>query len=113
VISDLLDADGWAGELRALGSRHDSVLCRVADPRESELPPVGLLTFLDPETGRRLEVQTNRRDVRERFAAVAQRQRDDAQAAARSARAAYLELSTDRDWMLDVIRFVSLRRRMR
>jgi uncharacterized protein (DUF58 family) len=113
VISDLLDADGWAGELRALGSRHDVVVCHVADPREQELPAVGLLTFVDPETGRRVEVQTARREVRERFAAVARRQREDAQSSVRSARAAYLDLSTDRDWMLDVIRFVSLRRRMR
>ena len=113
VVSDFLDADGWVRELRSLGAHHDVVVCRVADPREFELPPVGLLTFVDPESGRRVEVQTARRDVRERFAAAAQRQCDDTRAAVRSARAAYLELSTDRDWMLDVIRFVSLRRRMR
>jgi uncharacterized protein (DUF58 family) len=113
VISDLLDADGWERELRALGGHHDVVVCHVCDPRELEIPAVGLMTFVDPETGRRVEVQTARRDVRERFAAAAQRQRDDAKAAVRSARATYLPLSTDRDWMLDVIRFVSLRKRVR
>jgi uncharacterized protein (DUF58 family) len=59
VISDLLDDSPWDRELRALALRHEVVVVDLRDPRERELPPVGLLMLIDPETGRRLEVQTS------------------------------------------------------
>jgi uncharacterized protein (DUF58 family) len=113
VISDFLDADDWARELRRVATRHDVVMCHITDPRDAALPPVGLLTLVDPETGRRVEVQTDRRQLRERFAAAADAQRAAIKQAARSARAGYLPLSTDRDWLLDVVQYAVMRKRHR
>jgi len=113
VISDLLDTSDWPRELRLLATRHEVVVAQIRDPRESELPPVGLLTLVDPETGRRQEVQTNSRKLRERFAAAATEQQDGIARAVRSAGAGHLVLSTDRDWLLDVARFTLARRRRR
>ena len=58
VITDLIDESDWQRELRALAQRHDVIVAEVRDPRESELPAVGLLMVVDPETGEHLEVQT-------------------------------------------------------
>lgn len=113
VVSDLLDRGDWPKELRALTARHDVVVAQPRDPREDELPDVGLLMLVDPETGARREVQTASRTVRERFAAAAAEQRADAARKVRRAGAAHLELSTDRPWLLDVVRFVVARRRRR
>jgi uncharacterized protein (DUF58 family) len=113
IITDLLDDGPWERELRALGARHDVVVAEVRDPREDDLPPVGLLTLVDPETGRRMEVQTSSARVRERFAAAAAERRAAVEHAVKRAGAWHLELSTDRDWMLDVVRFVARRRRRR
>jgi uncharacterized protein (DUF58 family) len=113
VVSDLLDRGPWARELRALASRHDVVVAHVVDPREQELPPVGLLMLVDPETGRTREVQTANRRVRERFAAAAQQQYEANARAVRVAGATYLPLSTDRDWLLDIVRFTAMRKRRR
>lgn len=113
VISDLLDSGDWARELRGLTARHDVVVAHIGDPRERELPAVGLLTLVDPETGRRREVQTASRRLRERFATAADEQWAANARAVRAAGAAHLELSTDRDWMLDVVRFTASRRRRR
>jgi uncharacterized protein (DUF58 family) len=113
VVSDLLDDGDWAKELRALSARHDVVVVQPRDPREDDLPPVGLLTLVDPETGARREVQTASRKVRERFAAAAAEQRASQARTVRAAGAAHLELATDRDWLLDVVRFVVARRRRR
>lgn len=113
VVSDLLDTGGWERELRALAVRHDVVVVDVRDPRESELPPVGLLTLVDPETGRLVEVQTSNPRIRARFAAAAADQQDRRARAARSAGASHLVLSTDRDWLRDIVSFVAARRRRR
>jgi uncharacterized protein (DUF58 family) len=113
VITDLLDEGPWARELRALSMRHQVVVVAVGDPRERELPRVGLLTLVDPETGERLEVQTSDRRLRERFAAAARQQGDAHAEAVRRAGATLLVLSTDRDWLRDIVRFVVAKRRRR
>ncbi|HEY9389989.1 MAG TPA: DUF58 domain-containing protein [Mycobacteriales bacterium] len=115
VVSDYLSgvsgAPDWERPLRALSVRHDVLAIEVVDPRELELPAVGLLTLVDPETGHRVEVQTNRRELRDRYAAAARHQRGQIAAALRRAGAAHLQLRTDRDWLLDIVRFVAARRR--
>jgi uncharacterized protein (DUF58 family) len=113
LISDLLDDSPWPRELRALALRHEVVVVDVRDPRESDLPPVGLLTLVDPETGERLEVHTSDRKLRARFAAAAAEQAEGKARAVRGAGAAHLVLSTDRDWLMDIVRFVVGRRRKR
>jgi uncharacterized protein (DUF58 family) len=113
VITDLLDEGPWYRELRALALRHEVVVVCVGDPRERELPRVGLLTLVDPESGERLEVQTSDEKLRERFAAAAKEQGQAAADAVRRAGATMLVLSTDRDWLRDVVRFVVTKRRRR
>jgi uncharacterized protein (DUF58 family) len=83
----------------------------VVDPVELGLPAVGLLTLVDPETGKLLEVQTGRKQLRERYAQAAAEQRADVAAALRRAGAVHLQLRTDRDWLVDMVRFVAARRR--
>jgi uncharacterized protein (DUF58 family) len=113
LITDLLDDSPWPRELRAQALRHEVVVVDVRDPRESDLPPVGLLTLVDPETGQRLEVHSSDRKLRERFAAAAAEQAEGKARAVRAAGAAHLVLSTDRDWLMDIVRFVVARRRRR
>jgi uncharacterized protein (DUF58 family) len=117
VVSDFLDAGPaeaaprWERPLRALSDRHQLLGIEVLDPRELELPAAGLITFVDPESGRELEVQTNSASVRRDYAAAALVQRQRIAAALRHAGAGHLQLRTDRDWINDVVRFVIARRR--
>ncbi len=113
VISDLIDDGPWERELRALCVRHQVVVVSIGDPRERELPSVGLLTLVDPETGRRLEVQTSDRRLRARFAAAAAEQSARQASSVRRAGARHLVLSTDRDWLRDVVRHVVTTKRRR
>ena len=113
VVSDLLDPGDWPSELRSLAARHDVVVAHLTDPREDDIPPIGLLTLVDPETGRRVEVQTSSRRFRDRYAQGARGRREAAIAGVRSARADLLQVSTDRDWLADVVKHVARRRRRR
>ena len=113
IVSDLLDDGPWELELRALSLRHQVIVASVGDPRERELPAVGLLTLVDPETGERLEVQTSDRRLRERFATAAAEQARRNAEIVRRAGARHLVLSTDRDWLRDIVRHVVSTRRRR
>jgi uncharacterized protein (DUF58 family) len=113
VVSDFLEPQNWELPLRGLATRHDVLAVDVVDPRELELPPVGLLMLVDPETGRRVEVQTDSPKLRARFAAAAANQRSTIAQAIRRAGVEHLQLRTDRDWLRDIVHFVMSRRRRR
>ncbi len=106
VVSDFLAPAGWERPLRALATRHQALAVEVVDPRELELPNVGYLTVVDPETGRLREVQTAQKGLRERYAAAAAEERAAMAAAIRRAGAQHVVLRTDRDWLRDVVEFV-------
>jgi len=113
VVSDFLCPSPWPRALRALAMRHQVVAVEIIDPRELELPAVGFLTLVDPETGRQRDVQTASARLRARYADAAAEQRRTHAAAIRDAGAAHLVLRTDRDWLLDTVAFVAGARRTR
>jgi uncharacterized protein (DUF58 family) len=113
VVSDFLDAADWAAPLRRLCLRHQVIAVHVVDPREFELPDVGMLAVVDSETGRHLHVQTRSAALRERYRAAASQRHQAIRQNVIRAGAEYLELSTDRDWVGDVARFVNHRHRVR
>ena len=109
VISDFLTDSDWQPALRALSVRHDVLAVEVLDPREVELPPVGLVTLVDTETGRRVEVQTASERVRARYAEAAAAQRARIAQDIRGAGSEHVVLRTDRDWLLDLAKYVITR----
>ncbi|WP_344614612.1 DUF58 domain-containing protein [Dactylosporangium salmoneum] len=114
VISDFMTPPSqWARPLRKLGVRHDLLAVEVVDPRELELPNVGVIALVDPETGRMHEVQTADPKLRHRYAHAAAAQRAEIASALRGANAAHLRLRTDSDWLLDIVRFVAAQRHAR
>jgi uncharacterized protein (DUF58 family) len=114
VISDFLaPVDSWSRPVRKLGVRHDVLAIEIVDPRELELPDVGVLTLADPETGQLHEVQTADPALRRRYAEAAGEQRGAIARALRAAGTAHLRLRTDTDWLLDIVRFVAAQRHAR
>lgn len=112
VISDFLGEPGWGAMLRRLAVRHDVLAIEVVDPRELELPDVGVLAVSDIETGAVHEVRTTK-ELRAKYQAAAAAQRAAIAAEIRGAGAAQLRLSTDSDWLLEMVRFVIRRRQGR
>ncbi|MEO6988411.1 MAG: DUF58 domain-containing protein [Aquihabitans sp.] len=111
VVSDFLaPPETWAKPLRRLSTRHETIAVEIIDPRELSLPDVGLLSVVDPATGRTREVPTASKKLRARYEAAATQQRADIADAIRRAGVDHLVLRTDRDWLLDVVRFVADRK---
>lgn len=113
VVSDFLGPQTWERDLRALGDRHEVVAVEVLDPREIDLPDVGLISVVDPESGRRRLVDTARPGVREAYGRLAAERREAVAEALVSCGADHLPLRTDRDWVLDFVEFVATRRTRR
>lgn len=102
VVSDFRDQGGWIRPLGTLGAHHSVVAVEVRDPREGEIPPVGRLAVVDPETGERAEVDTSRASVRRRFAQVEAERRAAVAAELRRLHIGHVVVSTDRDWLRDL-----------
>lgn len=110
VVSDFFSTPGWEPALTLLSRRHEVLAIRLTDPRERELPDIGMVVMSDAETGEHLWVDTSDARFRTRFAEVVRR-RDVALASAFSrARVEALELSTEEDLVRAIIRFAAGRK---
>uniref|UniRef100_A0A831THA4 DUF58 domain-containing protein n=1 Tax=Thermorudis peleae TaxID=1382356 RepID=A0A831THA4_9BACT len=113
VVSDFLVPDGWQPALARLAYRHEVVAVRLTDPREREIPDIGLVTFEDPETGVQLVVDTGDRRLRERFRAAAEQQAERLRSELRACGVDLLELDTAEALLPPLRRFLELRRQRR
>ena len=73
LLSDMLDVDAegkprYEDALKVAAGRHDLSVIKVTDPREKEIPPVGLVHVKDSETGASAWVDTSSKEVRRRYA---------------------------------------------
>jgi uncharacterized protein (DUF58 family) len=98
VVSDFRDQQAWERPLGSLRMRHSVLAVEISDPRESELPDVGHLALIDPETGARIAVDTSRR-VRKRFAELEHERRAQVARELRRLRVDHITLSTDEEWL--------------
>jgi uncharacterized protein (DUF58 family) len=113
VVSDFRGPRDWQRPLVRLLNRHHVIAIEIRDPREQELPAVGDLWLVDPETGRQLRVDTNSPRLRRRFAERATRERDALAAELRRLRAEHIVLWTAGDWLRELVRHLHRRRRRR
>ena len=88
VVSDFID-EGYERALRSANRKHDVVAVLISDPRELELPNVGLVDLRDAETGRTRVIDTSSSTVRQEFARLA---RERVQSLERSLRSAGIDL---------------------
>jgi uncharacterized protein (DUF58 family) len=102
VISDFRDQDSWTRPLGALRTRHSVLALEIRDPREGQLPAVGHLSLVDPETGEHIEVDTSRRSVRQRFEEIESEERERVAKELRRLRVDHIVLSTESDWLREL-----------
>jgi len=110
LLSDLQD-EGFERALRVAAQKHDLVVIRVSDPRESVLPDAGLLGVQDPETGGRCVIDSGSGRVRAAYARQAERARARMRETIRRMGVDLLELSTGEDYERPLVRFFHERAR--
>jgi uncharacterized protein (DUF58 family) len=113
VITDFMTADGWQRPMTSLSIRHEVIATWVTDPREREIPDVGVVTFEDPETGQQILVDTHDPRLRSRFQGAADAQWETIRADLLRARASIAELTTASELVPQLVRFIKQREAQR
>jgi uncharacterized protein (DUF58 family) len=113
LISDFMTPAGWQQPLSSLAIRHEVIAVWITDPRESEIPDVGVVTFEDPESGRQILVDTRSTRLRARFQDAAAQQREIIRTDLRRARAAIAEMSTEAELVPQLVAFIKNREAQR
>ena len=113
ILSDFINshADRQAAEdaLKIATGKHDLVGIRVWDPREAELPDVGIVELEDSETGRKVWVDTSSRRVREHYATSWQEREQQIEELLRRNRIDSVKISTDEDYVSSLIKLFKQR----
>lgn len=112
LISDFLD-EGYEASVRIIGRKHDVVGVTLDDPREKELPAVGVVGLEDAETGEVRYIDTGSRKVRERYALAAIDRRETRLRAFGRMGIDRVELSTDRPYVAALIALFKQRSKRR
>lgn len=110
VVSDFFSAPGWEGPLSLMARRHEVLCVRLSDPRETDLPDIGLVVMEDAETGEQVYIDTHNRGFRERFRQAAKRRDHDLKVVFRRTGIDVLSLATDDDLVKSLVRFATLRK---
>ncbi len=100
-------------KLSVTNRRHDLVAVSVTDPREHELPDIGLLTVEDAETGEQVDINTSDPAVREGFSRLAGEREKELAKCLRSTGVDMLSLTTDVSYLPALMGFFKTRERRR
>ena len=110
IVSDFRGPLDWRKPLLEVMSRHEVLAVEIRDPREQELPDIGELWLVDPETGRQVRVDTGSRTLRDRFAQAAAEERTGVARVFSALGVPHTVLSTSGDWLRPFAAFLGERR---
>lgn len=113
ILSDFLDGrndrSALDDALKIARGRHDLVGIRVYDPREADMPDVGIVELEDAESGRKVWADTSSRAVREHYAEAWKHRSADIDETLRHNRIDTATISTDGDYVTELIKLFKQR----
>ncbi|MFI3279933.1 MAG: DUF58 domain-containing protein [Rikenellaceae bacterium] len=113
ILSDFLSSNAdkkvLNDALKIARSKHDLVGIRVYDPREAELPNVGIVELKDAESGKKVWVDTSSKAVREHYAKNWQVISDDIVGTLSHNRIDTATISTESDYVVELIKLFKQR----
>lgn len=110
VVSDFFDS-GYIKSLQMAARKHDVIAVLITDPRELEMPSVGLVSLTDPETGETVECDTGSREFRRRMQAEASGRVESLQQQFRRAKIDFLHIDASASIVEPLAKFFRMRER--
>lgn len=112
VVSDFFD-DGYLRALQMANRKHDVIAVLITDPREHEIPSVGLVDMLDPETGETVQCDTGSAQFREVFRRKAAERVEQLRHSLQSAKIDFIHIDAAGSVVEPLAKFFSMRERRR
>ena len=109
MISDFIDAKDFQTDLTIANRKHDLVAIQLYDKRETQLPPVGLMTVKDAENGSEWQVDTSSKYVRQAYQKWWSDRQIRLQDTFRKSKVDSISISTDDDYVKALINLFNLR----
>lgn len=110
VISDFFAKD-FKKPLSIANKKHDVVAITITDPREGELPNAGIIELLDAESGTPYVIDTSSSKIREKYAKQAKGMRDERTRLFGSVGVDHIDISTNKSYIEEFIKFFRMRKR--
>ena len=103
------DDEALNDALKIATARHDIIALKVSDPREKEMPDVGIVELQDAETARKVWVDTSSRAVRDHYAAAWTEREAKTLDMLLHNRIDVADISTDSDYVAELIKLFKKR----
>lgn len=108
MISDFIDENYFLG-LKSLARKHDLVIIRISDKRETQLPKLGIIPVLDKETQKTIWVNTSFGGFREKIAAHNTTRQEELADFSKKHQINFLSIDTDEDYVPKLLRLFKVR----
>lgn len=108
LISDFI-SDKYQEAMKSVNNRHDLIAMQVFDPREMELPSVGLLKVKDAETGKEIWLDSSRKKIRQYYKKSWLEARGKLEEFLKKNGIDFISLRTDRDYVIPMMNFFKSR----
>lgn len=109
LISDFIDTNNYASALTIANRKHDIVALQVYDPRETELPKIGLMKVQEAETGHEQWIDTSSRKVRDLYRNWWNRRQGEMLNTFKKSRVDSISVRTDEDYVRALIALFKMR----
>ena len=108
LISDFICED-YSQAMMLASKKHDLIPVTITDPRESELPDIGIIDLMDAETGERILIDTSDKKVRKTFRALGLQREEELKKQFRKMNSNSINIETDKSYVDSLVKFFKMR----
>jgi uncharacterized protein (DUF58 family) len=110
VISDFIDA-GYLSTMRNVNRKHDVIAAMVNDPKEEEIPKMGLIELQDAENGQRTIIDTSSSELQQHLQQLSQLRKETLKKELRASKIDLIHLNTASSVIDPLLEFLHMRQR--
>jgi uncharacterized protein (DUF58 family) len=112
IVSDFVD-DNYDKELKALAKKHDLIVIHLADQRETNLPPLGIVPLLDKESKQTIWINSSSLAFRTQLLGKFTSKQQTLEKLCTQHGASYLFVQTDEDYVPKLVKLFRIRNRVK
>ncbi len=110
LFSDFIDSSPFSTALRHLSSRHETIAVHIHDSMEKKLPDIGLVDFVDSESGEIIPVDTSSPFFKRYYTRAFEAHRNRVDSELKKANVDVIEVSNNQDFVQPLAQYFKKRR---